>query len=125
MGVMYSLIKSYLGNRNRKFLGIALDNINFWKKHTDSIIGKLNKSCYIIRKSKQYLCIEALKMVYYAIFHSLISYVSSFGETELIVSVFKFLKRVIRIMVGASKTDSCRKFFTLLKILPLPSKYIL
>jgi hypothetical protein len=44
-----------------------------WKKHTDSIIGKLSKACYIIRKSKQYLCTDALKMVYYAFFHSKMS----------------------------------------------------
>jgi hypothetical protein len=37
-----------------KFLGITLDNIISWKKHIETIIGKLNKACYIIRKSKLY-----------------------------------------------------------------------
>jgi hypothetical protein len=47
-----------------KFLGLKLDNTKSWKKkHTDSITGKLSKTCHIIRKSKQYLCIDALEMV--------------------------------------------------------------
>jgi hypothetical protein len=49
-----------------KFLFMTLDNIMSWKKHTESITGKLNKACYIIRRSKQYLNIDTLKMVYYA-----------------------------------------------------------
>jgi hypothetical protein len=47
-----------------KFLGMTLDNTIYWKKHIDLIISKLNKACYIIKKSKQYLDIDALKMVY-------------------------------------------------------------
>ena len=33
-------------------------------------------------------------------------------------------KRIIRIMTGSRKRDSCRKLFTSLKILPFPSLYI-
>jgi hypothetical protein len=50
------------------FLGMTLDNMISWQKHIETIIGKLNKACYIIRKSKQYLSIDALKMVYYTLF---------------------------------------------------------
>jgi hypothetical protein len=42
------------------FLGMTLDNIIPWKKHTETIIGKLNKAYYIITKYKQYLIIDAL-----------------------------------------------------------------
>jgi hypothetical protein len=38
--------------------------------------------------------------------------------------IFKLQKRAIRITVGAGNRDSCRKIFTLLKILPMPSPYI-
>jgi hypothetical protein len=46
------------GNKNLielneiKFLGMKLDNIISWKKHIEAIIGKLNKACYIIRRTK-------------------------------------------------------------------------
>jgi hypothetical protein len=35
-----------------KFLGMTLDNIMSWKKHIESITKKLNKACYISRRSK-------------------------------------------------------------------------
>jgi IS1 family transposase len=34
-------------------------------------------------------------------------------------------KRIIRIIMGARTTDSCRQIFKLLKLLPLQSQYIL
>jgi hypothetical protein len=46
------------------------------------------------------------------------------GNTNPSMRIFKLQKRVVRIMVGAVNRDSCRKIFTSLKILPLPSQYI-
>jgi hypothetical protein len=40
------------------------------------------------------------------------------------MGIFKLQKRALRIMVGAGNRESCRKIFTSLKILPLPSQYI-
>ena len=51
-----------------KFLGITVDNTLSWKQHTDTVIPKLNKACFIIRRLKLYLSNYALKMVYYAFF---------------------------------------------------------
>jgi hypothetical protein len=81
-----------------------------WKNHIESLKGKLNKSCYIIRKPKQFLSITALKMVYYASFHSIITYGLIFwGNSTSSVQIFKLQKRVARIMVGATNRDSCKK----------------
>jgi hypothetical protein len=88
------------------------------------IIGKLNKACYIIRRSKQYLSIDTLKIIYCAFFHSIMSYGLIFwGNTNHSMCIFKLQKRAVRIMVGAGSRDSCRKIFTSLKILPLPCMY--
>jgi hypothetical protein len=57
-----------------KFWGITVDNTLSWKQHIDTITPKLNKACYIIGKSKLYLSHVALKMVYYAFFHPIMSY---------------------------------------------------
>ena len=51
-----------------KFLGITVDNTLSWKQHIDTIIPKLNKDCFIIRRMKLYLSNYTLKMVYYAFF---------------------------------------------------------
>jgi hypothetical protein len=107
-----------------KFWGVTIDNLITWKKHIELITGRLNKACYIIRRSKQFLNIDTLKMIYFAFFHFIISYCLIFwGNTYHSVSIFRPQKRAIRIIVGAGYKDLCRKIFSLLKILPLPSFY--
>jgi hypothetical protein len=66
--------KLLLESNEVKFFGITLENIMSWEKHIDTITGKLNKSCYIIRKSKLYLSNDALKMVHFAFFNSVMSH---------------------------------------------------
>jgi hypothetical protein len=51
-----------------KFLGVMIDNLITWKKHIELITGKPNKACYIIRRFKQFLNIDTLKMIYFAFF---------------------------------------------------------
>jgi hypothetical protein len=108
-----------------KFLSITVDNTLSWKQHIDTITPKLNKACYIIRRSKLYLSNEALKLVYYAFFHSVMSYGLIFwGNSTQSKCVFKLQKRALRIIMGARNNVSCREFFNLLKILPLSPQYI-
>jgi hypothetical protein len=78
--------KSILQTNFEKFLGITLDNTFSWKQHIDAITPKLNKACYILRRLKLYLSNAALKMVYCALFYSVMSYGLIFGETLLIVN---------------------------------------
>ena len=51
-----------------KFLDITVVNTLSWKQHIDTVTPKLNKACYIIRRSEFYLLKNALKIVYYAFF---------------------------------------------------------
>jgi len=61
-------------------------------------------------------------MVYYAFFHSVMSYGLIFrGNSTHSKCVFKLWKRII---MGARNNVSCREFFKLLKILPLSAQYI-
>jgi hypothetical protein len=46
------------------------------------------------------------------------------GHTAPSARVFRLQKRIIRIMTRHRSKDSCRKLFTSLEILPIPSLYI-
>jgi hypothetical protein len=70
-------------------LGMTLDNMISSKKHTETIRGKLNKVCYIVRKSEQYLSTDALKMVYYVFFPlNSVLWLDFFGVIQFTVCVF-------------------------------------
>jgi len=65
-------------------------------------------------------------MVYFSYFHSLLTYGITFcGNSSHSNTIFKLQKRVIRIITGIRKRDSCREHFRTLKILPLQSQCIL
>ena len=119
------IIKWYYKQIFVEFLGVTVNNTLSWKQLIDTITSKLNKACYLIRRSKLYLSSDALKMEYFAFFHSVMSYGLIFwGNSTKSKCVFKLQKRAIRIMMGARNKDSCREFFKVLNILPLSSQYI-
>jgi hypothetical protein len=96
-----------------------------WKKHINTITGKLNKACYIIRKSKWCLSYDTLKMVYYAFSHSIMFYRLIFWDNSTHSKcVFWLQKTAAQLIGGAGNKDSCRETFKLQKILPLSSQYI-
>jgi len=57
-----------------KFLGVTMNNTSSWNNHIDLLVKKLSKACYIIRNAKTYMSAPSLKMIYYAFFHSVMSY---------------------------------------------------
>ena len=78
-----------------------------------------------MRTLKPYMTLQTLKAIYYAHFHYIISYgIIFWGHTSPSMRVFRMQKRIVRIMMGSRARDSCRKLFTKLEILPLPSLYI-
>jgi len=78
------------------------------------------------RSIKPYVSQQMLEIIYYSYFHSLISYGIMFcGHSTSSIRDFRLQKRIIRIMMGCRSRESCRKLFIKLKILPLPSVYIL
>jgi len=91
----------------------------------DKIVAKLSSACFAMRSVKPFVSQQTQKVIYYSHFHSIISYSLIFWCNSAPSSrVFRLQKRIIRIMTGSRKGDSCRKLFTRLKILPFPSLYI-
>jgi len=65
-------------------------------------------------------------MIYYSYFHSVMTHGLLFwGNSPDSIKILRLQKKIIRIMTGCRNTHSCRKLFINLKILPLPSQYIL
>ena len=109
-----------------KFLGLFINNNLSWKTHIESIRSKLSSACYAMRSVKPDVTINTLKMIYFAYFHSVMTYSLLFwGNSPDSIKIFRLQKRIIRIMMGCRSKDSCRKLFFNLEILPLPSQYIL
>ena len=72
-----------------------------------------------------YCDITAIKMTYFAYFHSLLEYgIAFWGNFTENVKVFKQQKRAIRLMTGSNVRTSCRPLFPVLGIMTLPSQYI-
>ena len=57
-----------------RFLGIQINNRLNWKIHIDQIIPKLSVACFAVKKLFHILNIDALLVVYFAYFYSVIKY---------------------------------------------------
>ena len=65
-------------------------------------------------------------MIYYAFFHSVMSYgIIFWGNSWHSSIIFRLQKKVIRIMEGCGNRASCRSLFKKFHILPLKSQYML
>jgi hypothetical protein len=55
-------------------VGININNTLPWKTHIDKILPKLISACFAMWKVKPFMSPQMLKAIYYAHFHSIISY---------------------------------------------------
>jgi hypothetical protein len=109
-----------------KFLGLQTDNNLTWKKHTEYIIPKLSSACFAMRIAIPLMTIDTLKLVYFAYFHSVLSYGLFFwGNSTDSNKIFYIQKKIIRIMTGVKSSLAFRKLFQKFNILPLASEFIL
>jgi hypothetical protein len=109
-----------------KFLVLTLDHTLCWRLHITRIGNKLRSACYSFRLLKPTLTPQYLKTIYFAYFHSIMSYVIIFwGNSVDKDDIFKLQQRAIRTMTNCSNRTSCRGLLKELGILPLCSQYIL
>jgi hypothetical protein len=108
-----------------KLLGLEIDKTLTWNLHIDKIINKLTSVCFMLRTFKPYMSPSSLKMLYYSLFHSVLTYVILFwGKSSNSQRFFILQKRAIRIITGQGNRISCRPFFKQSEILLLKSQYI-
>jgi len=107
---------------NTKFLGVTMNDTLSWNNRIDLIIQKLSKACYIIRNAKPYKSASSLKVIYYAFFHSVMSYRIIFWENSSHSSIIlRIQTKAIGPMEGCGNRVLCRNLLKKLQILPLTS----
>jgi hypothetical protein len=73
-----------------------------------------------------HVSLNTLNMIYYSYFQYVMTCGLLFWEhSSDSIKIFRLQKKIIRIVMGSRSSDSCRKLFFNLEILPLPSQYIL
>jgi hypothetical protein len=89
------------------------------------VIPKLSAACYAVRKMYHILNIDALRMIYFGYFHSVMEYGMIFwGNSASADKVFEQQKRIVRILACVRSRCSCRGLLKRLDFLPVPCKYM-
>jgi nicotinamide mononucleotide adenylyltransferase len=108
------------------FLGLSIDSNLQWDPHIINLSGKLSSAAYAVKKIRQLTDVTTARLVYYAYFHSLMSYgILLWGSAASIESIFIIQKRAVRNIYNMKPRESLRDVFKEINILTLPSLYIL
>lgn len=113
-----------------KFLGLKVDQFMKWKYQIENVQKKLASSYYLLKSLKAKLDKATLKLVYYANFHSHLSYgICFWGNATGWKDIFVMQKKAVRIINGKERNSdgtwvSCRPLFPSLQIMTFVGMYI-
>ncbi|KAJ2939970.1 hypothetical protein O0L34_g6675 [Tuta absoluta] len=109
-----------------KYLGIIIDSGLTWGPHIDALCNRLSSACFALSRLKATLSIDNLMKAYYGYFNSISMYaIDLWANAAERDRVFRLQKRAVRIMCGAEWDHPAKELFIKMKILTLPSLYIL
>jgi hypothetical protein len=97
-----------------KLLGVYFDEYLSFVAHVNHLCVKLSKSLYCLNKVKNFVSVEALIKLYYALVHSSISYcINVYGSANktTLTPLFLKQKKAIRIVSRANYRDHSRPLF--------------
>lgn len=108
-----------------KLLGVYLDTSLNFLPHIQGLSKRLSTSIYIIRQLSNKITKDCLRLAYFAIFHSIMTYgLIVWGSSCHLNKIFTLQKKIVRIMAQAKYDDHCKPLFESLHILTLPSCFI-
>ena len=103
-----------------KFLGIIVDDRMEWGEHIDYVASKIASGAYALNAAKKHLPKSALKLIYYSLVHSYLTYgtilwgsATQYKLNRIIVNQ----KKCIRKIAGIGYRDHTQPFFKSYKIL--------
>jgi hypothetical protein len=72
-----------------KFLGLIMDDTFTWKQHIEYLKKKISLTCFALKNIKDTVSLQALRLIYFANVHSIISYAIIFwGDSPSVKKVF-------------------------------------
>lgn len=122
--ILFSTDK-WLQKSESKLLGVILDSRLNWSSHIDHLCSRLSSQIFCLRQLRYSLSCDTLRIVYYAIFHSHLTYgVTLWGNSNAANRVFVLQKAAVRSIDGALFGTHCLPLFKKFKIMPLPCIFI-
>ena len=109
-----------------KFLGVTLNNVLGWANHVELLSRKLASAIYAIRRMLKISTLDTAITTYHAYFMTKATYgILAWGASTETNRIFILQKQAVRTLAGADCRASCREIFRSLRLLTLPSVYIL
>lgn len=107
------------------FLGTCINSRLDWTDHIERVCAKLNSYSYALYNLRGIFDTEKLISVYYGWVYPHLSYgIVCWGQATDIGRVLICQKRVLRVMFGLSRMDSCRGLFRNNGIMTVISVYL-
>lgn len=108
------------------FLGVCMDSKLTWEAHALALCGKLSRNMYVLRSLKNVVSDSILLTTYYGYIQSHLSYaILCWGHSPHAQKVFAVQRKCIRLLSNIKYDQCCRGAFIELKVLTLPSIYVL
>ncbi len=106
-----------------KFLGMELDEYMEWFFHYKSLNSKLSRAIYTLNKVKHVLPLHCMRMLYYSLFHSHLSYGILMWGSSMLEKYQKKLQRkqkqIVRIVFNTKYNAHTDPLFEELKVLTI------
>lgn len=108
------------------FLGFRLDSGLFWDSHIEWLCGRLGSACFGLQRLAATVPQDVTRSCYFATVQSLLTYgIELWGRAADWHRVFVMQKRAIRAMARIKIGESARPSFVDLRLMTVPSLYIL
>ena len=105
-----------------KFLGVLLDENLSWKYHINELSKKLSRTIGIFYKIRHFVPYEVLKLLYYSLLHSFLSYgiaVWGFTYKSYFQKLFVLQKKIIKVMTSNKQTAHSTPIFANIQLLKI------
>lgn len=108
-----------------KLLGFHIDSKLNWSLHISNVCKKVSRVSYLLWKLKDFVSFNYLRVTYFGLFQSHISYgLIIWGHSSQVSSLLLLQKKCLRTLAGVGPLISCRPLFTSFKILTIVNLYI-